>query len=105
MKRMADDLCDLDEHVEDSTLVPQILRGLNKKYDHVKTFLKQTWSLPPSTMSATTFSRSSLWTLRPHRAQPPLSLPQVDNSNDLDPTLSISVDPRPPLLPSAVIAL
>jgi hypothetical protein len=46
MKRMADDLCDLDEHVEDSTLVPQILRGLNKKYDHVKTFLKQTWSLP-----------------------------------------------------------
>jgi hypothetical protein len=41
MKRMTDDLCDLGEHVEDRTLVLQVLRGLNKKYDHVKTYLKR----------------------------------------------------------------
>jgi hypothetical protein len=56
-------------------------------------------------MSTTTFSRSSLWTLRPRRAQPPLSLPLVDSSNDLHPPLPSSVDPRPPLLPSAVLDL
>jgi hypothetical protein len=61
-------------------------------------------SLPSSTF-ATTFSRSSLWTLRPCWAQPPLSLPQVDSSNDLHPPLPSSVDPRPPLLPSAVLDL
>jgi hypothetical protein len=44
MKRMANDLCDLDENVEDHTLVLQVLRGLNKKYDHVKTYLK--WVRP-----------------------------------------------------------
>jgi hypothetical protein len=43
MKRMADDL---DEHVEDRTLVLQVLRGLNKKYDHVKTYLKRAWPFP-----------------------------------------------------------
>jgi hypothetical protein len=41
MKWMADDLCDLYEHVWDCTLVLQVLRGLNKKYDHVKTYLKR----------------------------------------------------------------
>jgi hypothetical protein len=37
---MADNLCDLDKHVEDHTLVLQVLRGLKKKYDHFKTYLK-----------------------------------------------------------------
>jgi hypothetical protein len=41
MKRMAHDLCDLGEHVEDRTLVLNVLQGLNKKYDHVKTNLKR----------------------------------------------------------------
>jgi hypothetical protein len=43
MKRMADDL---GEHVEDRTLVLQVLRGLNKKYDHIKTYLKRAWPFP-----------------------------------------------------------
>jgi hypothetical protein len=43
---MADNLCDLGEHVEDRTLVLQVLRGLNKKYDHVNTYLKRAWSFP-----------------------------------------------------------
>jgi hypothetical protein len=46
MKQMADDLDDLSEHVEDCTLVLQVLRGLNKKYDHVKTNLKQARPFP-----------------------------------------------------------
>jgi hypothetical protein len=41
MKRMADDL---SEHVEDRTLVLQVLQSLNKKYDHAKTYLK--WAQP-----------------------------------------------------------
>jgi hypothetical protein len=57
-------------------------------------------------MFATTFfSRSSLWTLKPRQAQPPLSLPQVDSSSDLHSPLPSSVDPCPPLLPSAVLDL
>jgi hypothetical protein len=32
---------DLDEHMEDHTLVLQVLRGMNKKYDHVMTYLKR----------------------------------------------------------------
>jgi hypothetical protein len=35
----------------------------------------------------------SLWTLRPRRAQPPLSLPQVDISSNLHPPLPSSVNP------------
>jgi hypothetical protein len=46
MKRMADDHCDLGEHVEDHTLVLNILRGLNKKYDHVKRYLKRVRPFP-----------------------------------------------------------
>jgi hypothetical protein len=46
MKWMADNLHDLDEHVEDRTLVLDVLRGLNKKYDHVKTYPKQVPSFP-----------------------------------------------------------
>jgi hypothetical protein len=46
MKPMVDDLCNLDEHVEDHTLVLQVLRGLNKKYDHVKTYMKRAQQFP-----------------------------------------------------------
>jgi hypothetical protein len=43
MKWMANDL---DKHVEDHTLVLQVLWGLNKKYDHVKTYLKRARPFP-----------------------------------------------------------
>jgi hypothetical protein len=46
MKQMTDDLCDLSEHVKDRTLVLHVLRGLNKKYDDVKTSLKRARSFP-----------------------------------------------------------
>jgi hypothetical protein len=46
MKQMADGLCDLGDHVEDRTLVLNVLRGRNKKDDHVKAYLKQAWSFP-----------------------------------------------------------
>jgi hypothetical protein len=32
---------DLREHVEDCTLVLNVLWGLNKKYDRIKTYLKR----------------------------------------------------------------
>jgi hypothetical protein len=44
MKGMADALHDLGELVADSTLVLNILQGLNKWCDHLKTFLK--WAKP-----------------------------------------------------------
>jgi hypothetical protein len=37
---------DLGKHVEDHTHVLQVLRGLNKKYDHVKTYLKRARLFP-----------------------------------------------------------
>jgi len=40
MKSMADSLRDLGEPVPDRTLVLNLLRGLNKRFDHLKTFLK-----------------------------------------------------------------
>jgi hypothetical protein len=43
MKWMASDL---GEHVEDRTLVLNVLWGLNKKYDHIKTYLKRARSFP-----------------------------------------------------------
>lgn len=46
MKQMADDLCEFDEYVDDCTLVLNVLRGLNKMYDHVKTYLKRVRSFP-----------------------------------------------------------
>jgi hypothetical protein len=46
MKWMADDLCNLDKHMKDRTLVLHILRGLNKKYDHVETYLKRAQPFP-----------------------------------------------------------
>jgi hypothetical protein len=46
MKGMADALSDLDESVSNCTLVLNLLRGPNKGYVHLKTFLKQTVSFP-----------------------------------------------------------
>jgi hypothetical protein len=43
MKRMTDDPYDLSEHLEVHTLSLNVLRGLNKKYDHVKMYLKRAW--------------------------------------------------------------
>jgi hypothetical protein len=43
MKWMASNL---GEHVEDRTLVLSVLWGLNKKYDHIKTYLKRARSFP-----------------------------------------------------------
>jgi hypothetical protein len=57
MKRMADDL---GEHVEDHTLVLNVLQGLNKKYDRVKTYLKWVRSFPSFQSVMTFFWSSSL---------------------------------------------
>jgi hypothetical protein len=46
MKWMADNLRDLGEHVEDHTLVLNVLRRLNKMYDHDKTYLKRVQPFP-----------------------------------------------------------
>jgi hypothetical protein len=43
--------------------------------------------------------------MRSLQAQPPLSLPHVDNSSELHPLLPSSVDPHPPLPPSTVVAV
>jgi hypothetical protein len=43
---MADDHDGLSEHVEHCILVLQVLRGLNKKYDHIKTNLKRARPFP-----------------------------------------------------------
>jgi hypothetical protein len=68
MKQMADDLYNLNGNVEDYTLVLNNLCGLNKKYNHVKAYLKRFDPSPPSTTSAMTFFwRSPLWTLTPLR--------------------------------------
>jgi hypothetical protein len=42
MKGMADDLRALGETVTDRHLVLNLLQGLNKKFDHMKIFIK--WS-------------------------------------------------------------
>jgi hypothetical protein len=46
MKQMTDNLCDLGEHVEDHTIVLNVLWVLNKKYDHVKMYLKRVRLFP-----------------------------------------------------------
>jgi hypothetical protein len=43
---MVNALCDLDESVTDLTLVLNVVRGLNKKYNHLNTFLKQAKPFP-----------------------------------------------------------
>jgi hypothetical protein len=44
MKGMADDFCALGETVTDCHLVLNLLQGLNKRFDHMKIFIK--WSQP-----------------------------------------------------------
>jgi hypothetical protein len=46
MKGMADALGDLGEVIIDRTLVLNVLRGLNAKYDHMKALLKRTRLFP-----------------------------------------------------------
>jgi hypothetical protein len=41
MKGMADDLRALDETVTDRHLVLNLLQGLNKRFDHIKVFIKR----------------------------------------------------------------
>jgi hypothetical protein len=51
MKGMVDALRDLDKPVPDCTLVLNIFQGLNKRYDHLKTFLKRVIPFPSSSGS------------------------------------------------------
>jgi hypothetical protein len=46
MKGMTDDLCALGETVTNHLLVLILLHGLNKIFDHNKTFIKRTQSFP-----------------------------------------------------------
>jgi hypothetical protein len=41
MKGMVDDLCVLGETVMDRHLIFNLLQGLNKRFDHMKIFIKQ----------------------------------------------------------------
>jgi hypothetical protein len=41
MKGMADDLCALGETVTDCHIILNLLQGLNKRFDHMKIFIKQ----------------------------------------------------------------
>jgi hypothetical protein len=46
MKGMADDLRALGETTIDCHLVPNLLEGLNKRFDHIKIFIKQSQPFP-----------------------------------------------------------
>src|SRR5436190_7160065 len=46
MKGMTDSLRDLGEPVSDRTLVLNLLRGLNGRYDHLKTWITRTVPFP-----------------------------------------------------------
>jgi hypothetical protein len=46
MKTMYDNLHNLDAYIDDSTLVLNLLRGLNKKFDSLKTVLKRSKPFP-----------------------------------------------------------
>jgi uncharacterized membrane protein YgcG len=46
MKGMADELRSLGDELPDRHLVLQLLRGLSKKYDHMKALIKRTMPLP-----------------------------------------------------------
>jgi hypothetical protein len=103
MKWMVDDLCDLGEHMEDRTLVLQVIWGLNKKYDHVKIYLKRAWSFPSfhdvrndlleELTLDTEASSGSVTALAASGGQ----------RQRLHPPLPNSVDSRPPLLPLTVL--
>jgi hypothetical protein len=46
MKGMADDLCALGETIIDRHLVLNLLHSLNKRFDHMKIFIKRSQSFP-----------------------------------------------------------
>jgi hypothetical protein len=46
MKGMVDDLCTLGETITDRHLVINLLQGMNKKFEHMKIFIKQSQPLP-----------------------------------------------------------
>jgi hypothetical protein len=46
MKGMADDLRALGETITDHHLILNLLQGLNKRFDHMKIFIKQSQSFP-----------------------------------------------------------
>jgi hypothetical protein len=46
MKGMPDDLCALGETVTNRHLVLNLLQGLNKRFDHMKIFIKRSQSFP-----------------------------------------------------------
>jgi hypothetical protein len=46
MKAMADDLRALGETITDRHLVLNLLQGLNKRFDHIKIFIKRSQSFP-----------------------------------------------------------
>jgi hypothetical protein len=46
MNGMANDLCALGETVTDGHLSPNLLHGLNKRFDHMKIFIKLSQSFP-----------------------------------------------------------
>jgi hypothetical protein len=46
MKGMADDLRALGETITDRHLVLNLLQGLNKRFDHIKIFIKRSQSFP-----------------------------------------------------------
>jgi hypothetical protein len=46
MKGMADDLCALGETVTDRHLILNILQVLNRRFDHMKIFIKWSQSFP-----------------------------------------------------------
>jgi hypothetical protein len=46
MKTMLDNLHDLDAYIDDRTLILNLLQGLNKKFESLKTVMKRTKPLP-----------------------------------------------------------
>jgi hypothetical protein len=46
MKGMADDLRALGETITDHHLILNLLQGLNKRFDHMKIFIKRSQSFP-----------------------------------------------------------
>jgi hypothetical protein len=103
MKRMADDLC---EHVKDRTIVLQVLRGLNKKHDHVKTYLKQARPFPSFHDVRNDFLLEELNLNAEASSGSAIALAASGGQQQQpSPNPASSVDPRPPLLHSAVLDL
>ena len=73
MKGMADALGDLGEVITDCTLVLNVLRGLNAKYDHMKALLKRTRPFPTFSEVRNDLQLEEL-TLDPPASQPPTAL-------------------------------